>query len=103
MDGVTDPNADGAETGGDDGTKESDPAAADRAVADIRERGQAIRDRQVAEAVRKLEAKRDLDDRERKVLEALGDRLVDRLLAVPESALEAADAETARTARDLFG
>jgi len=75
------------------------------AVERIRDRGEAVRDRQVERALSELDG--DLSERERAAIEALGDRLVERLLAVPEAQLERAaregDDERVRQALDLFG
>jgi|GEM_PF-1088031 len=86
---------------GDDG---ADPSV-EAAVARIGERGESIRDRQVERALGELDD--DLTARERAVVEALGDRLVERLLAVPEAQLKAAasegDDEQFDCALKLFG
>jgi glutamyl-tRNA reductase len=78
----------------------------DEAAARIRERGEAVRDRELATALARLEADDDLGPAEREAVEALADRLLDSLLAVPEQSLRAAaegdDEETVRTALSLF-
>jgi len=77
------------------------------AVTRIRDRASAIRDGEVETALAKLDANGDLSDAERETVERLADRLVENLLAVPESSLRAAaaddDVETVETALELFG
>ena len=73
-----------------DGSGEKAPPSVDAAVDRIRERGESVRDRQVERALSELDG---LSPAERAVIERLGDRLVDRLLAVPEEQLERAAGE----------
>jgi|AntRauTorcE11898_2_1112593.scaffolds.fasta_scaffold32899_4 glutamyl-tRNA reductase len=76
-------------TAGDGGHDATDPAV-DVAIDRIREHGEAVRDRQVERALSELDG---LSAEEAAVIERLGDRLVDRLLAVPEEQLERAAGE----------
>jgi len=84
----------------------------------IRERARTVRESEFETALRRLEATDDLRASDRAVIEALADRLVARLIAVPDRRLRvAADAdpsgdenegdevspETVETALDLFG
>ena len=70
----------------------------------IRHHGERIRRREVRRALRRLESQGELTERQRAAVQALGERLVDRLLAGPEAGLEAADDEdAARMAASLFG
>lgn len=82
--------------------EQRDPTV-EAAVERIRERGETVRDRQVERALSTL----DLAERERAVIEALGDRLVERLLAVPEEQLRSAaredDENEFERALELFG
>jgi glutamyl-tRNA reductase len=104
-DAVTGTNA---ETENEDATTsdESGPPSPDEAAARIRERGEAVRDRELATALARLEADDDLASAEREAVKALADRLLDSLLAVPEQSLRAAaeadEEETVRTALSLF-
>lgn len=86
------------------GDAATDPAV-EAAVDSIRDRGETVRDRQVERALSELDG--DLSERERAVIEALGDRLVERLLAVPEAQLRRAaregDGEQFQRALALFG
>lgn len=86
-----------------DGTGDAATPSADAAIERIRERGETVRDRQVERALSELD---DLSPAERAVIERLGDRLVDRLLAVPEEQLERAagegDEESFEAALSLF-
>jgi len=73
----------------------------------IRERGETIRRREQARAVRRLEARRPLSERERRVIRSLAGELTERLLAVPDAHLRAAergeaDEAAARVALELF-
>ncbi|NLV10277.1 MULTISPECIES: hypothetical protein [Halomicrobium] len=81
-----------------DATRSAENVAIER----IRERGESVRDRQVERALSELE----LSEHERDAVERLGDRLVERLLAVPEAQLERAasdgDDETLAAALELF-
>jgi glutamyl-tRNA reductase len=95
---------------------EGTTVSVDEAVERIREPATDVRDSELETALAKLESRGELPERDREAVAALADRLVDRLLAVPESSLrEAADAEasaetgsagderTVETALELFG
>lgn len=69
---------------------EGENLGADAAVARIRDRAATIRDREVETALAKLDARGDLSTADRGAVEAMADRLVARLVAVPERRLEAA-------------
>ena len=73
----------------------------------IRERGERIREREQASALGRLGERRDLSERERRVVRDLARRVTDRLLSVPESHLRAVDygetdREIARVAVDPY-
>jgi len=69
----------------------------------VRRRGEAIADREVDVALRKLEARGDLSDRQRSAVRAMADGIVDALVAEPaRTAARADDEETLRTVVDLF-
>lgn len=74
------------------------------ALAQIAQRAERIRDRELETALAKLEG---LDDRERAVVERLAARLTERLLAPPARGLERAaardDEDAVAVARELFG
>ena len=104
-------------------TDQQDPEQAatpdpEAARVQIRERATTVRDREVETALRKLEASEGVSTADRAAVEALADRLVARLIAVPERSLRVAeepdpasdgdggseiDPETVETALDLFG
>lgn len=69
----------------------------------IRERGEQIRQEELQRALVRLEQQGDLTDAQREQVRQLTDRLVDRLLAVPESTLENASAESRETLRTVAG
>jgi glutamyl-tRNA reductase len=77
------------------------------AKAQVRDRGDRIRDRECERALRRLDDRTDLSERERRVVRDLAAQLTDSLLAVPEAGLERAgesdERETARVALALFG
>jgi len=81
--------------------------AVDESVERISERGQEVRDREVERALTRLDAQGDLSPADREAVERLADRLLGRLLAVPERSLRVAadegDEETVETALELFG
>jgi glutamyl-tRNA reductase len=87
------------------------PATADERVADAREtvaaRAAEIRDRELAEALRRLEARGDLPDGQAAAVETMADRLVAALLAPADDGLRAAaesgDDATVDVVCDLFG
>jgi glutamyl-tRNA reductase len=88
----------------------SDPGV-DEALKRIRENARAVRDRQVETALARLDGRDDVSEAERAAVERLADRLVARLISVPERALregeaadgESVDDETVETAVELFG
>jgi len=99
-----DPVADRCEDPPEDGT--GDPATAEAAIARIRDRGTTVRDRELETALSQLEARGDPSPADREAVADLADRLVEALLAVPESGLregDEVDAETVETALELFG
>lgn len=61
----------------------------------LRHRGERIRRREVERALRRLDSRGELTDRKRAAVEALGERLVERLLALPESELDSAADDSA--------
>jgi len=70
----------------------SEPPTVDEAVGRIRGRATAIRDRELETALTKLEASGDLSSADREAVAGLADRLVEELVAVPESSLREAAA-----------
>lgn len=72
---------------------------ADDELAAVRERAEAIRAEQVERALSRLAARGEVTPRRRAVVERLADRLVDRLLAVPEATVRTAG-ERGDTERD---
>lgn len=74
----------------------------DRAIGAIRARGATVREAQVDRALSELDDA-DLSTAQREAVERLGDRLVARLLAVPEARLRglAADGDEAAVAQTL--
>lgn len=68
----------------------------------IRDHAEGIRDRQVARALTRLDARGELTPRRREEIERLADRLVDRLLATPAEALDAPTGERDETAETLI-
>ncbi|WP_415381312.1 glutamyl-tRNA reductase [Halosimplex sp. TS25] len=90
---------------------DAEPVDTDVAAARIRDRAAEIREREVETALAKLDARGDLSEDDREAVEALADRLVARLIAVPAEGLQAAaddeaDDESGRaaeTALELFG
>jgi|AntRauTorcE11898_2_1112593.scaffolds.fasta_scaffold24397_3 glutamyl-tRNA reductase len=82
--------------------------AIEDATARIQKRGERIRQTEQARALDRLRARRDLTEHEADVVRDLAQRLTDKLLAVPETHLDAvrsgeADLETAAEAIALFG
>lgn len=70
----------------------------------VRARAEAIRDEQVATALARLEAHGEVTPEKRAEIERLADRLVDRLLAVPERTIDAAeDEDDVAAVLELFG
>jgi len=95
---------------GEDGSLSDPPedeAPADEAatIEAIRDRAESVRERELERALARLADRGDLSAAERAAVERLADRLVARLVAVPERALcgPESDAETVDTARELFG
>jgi len=85
-----------------------DPTNPEATRRKIRERGEEVRRREQARALRRLEARRQLTEREKEVIRSLAADLTDGLLAVPERHLVAvangeASEESARVALELFG
>ncbi|MFB6150250.1 MAG: hypothetical protein ABEJ40_00445 [Haloarculaceae archaeon] len=72
-----------------DPERDGDPPSADEALARMRDRAATVREREVRTALNRLDARGDLSASERAAVERLAERLVDRLLAVPERRLEA--------------
>ncbi|QLH78052.1 hypothetical protein HZS55_12410 [Halosimplex rubrum] len=116
------PTVDHGEPGPDDDTAAEDPDRAadgtaaeapdpETALTSIRERGAAVRDREVETALAKLDARGSLSAADREAVEVLADRVVARLLSAPERSLRTAadggdgehDPETVETALALFG
>jgi glutamyl-tRNA reductase len=83
-------------------------ADSEEAKAHIRERGARIREAEQSRALDRLRARRDVSEREARVVRELAERLTDALLTVPETHLDAvesgeADPEAAAVALELFG
>jgi len=103
------PVSEGAEHGPGESTG-TDPPVED-AVEQIREQATAVRDRQVETALARLDGRGGVSAAERAAVERLADRLVERLISLPERALrdsepvdgESVDEETVETAVELFG
>nr|WP_284008319.1 glutamyl-tRNA reductase [Halomicroarcula sp. YJ-61-S] len=79
----------------------------EQALGQLAARGAEVRAEQLEEALTRLRADGDLTDEQVAALEQLSERLVDRLLAVPEETLREAanrgDEEAVETAMELFG
>jgi glutamyl-tRNA reductase len=92
-------------TGADGPVCEPPEQEAAATIAAIRDRAESVRDSEVDRALARLDERGDLSAAERAAVERLADRIIARLVAVPERALQApeADAETVETARELFG
>jgi glutamyl-tRNA reductase len=79
---------------------------ADEAIAAMHESADRLKRREVTTAITRLESAGDLTERQREVVESLGDALVGKLLAPPTTSLREAavadDWDTIRTALDLF-
>ena len=67
--------------------EKSESPTVDEAVGRIRGRATAIRDRELETALSKLEASGELSPEDREAVADLADRLVEELVAVPESSL----------------
>ena len=85
-----------------EGCSEQGAVDPETAAARIRERGERVAARETERALAQLRARGHLSAREEKAVEALAERLTDRLLAVPEAGLREADGETTRVALALF-
>ena len=84
-----------------DGGIEERPAV----VEEVRERAAGLADREVEEALRKLEARGDLTGGQRRAVHELADAIVESLVAAPARTVEAAQAaddEAVRTVVELF-
>jgi glutamyl-tRNA reductase len=108
----SDGKASTVETESHDGDASDDSPDVDEALAQIRARGESVRERELETALGRLDAHHDLSAAERAELERLSRRLVEQLLAVPERGLREAaesddaaadDDDTAATALELFG
>ena len=75
----------------------------DAALARIRERGERVAESEAEQALARLRARGELSEQEKEAVEALAERLADRLLAVPVAGLQETDGETAEVALELFG
>lgn len=77
-----------------------DPEAVQRA---IRIHAERIEQRELKQAMDRLDADESLTPAERQIIEEMADSILDELLAVPEAVLAAADdEETLRTVVELF-
>jgi hypothetical protein len=80
---------------------EAGPPTVDEAVERIHDRATTVRDRELETALSKLEGGDDLSPSNREVVADLADRLVEELVAVPESSLrEVSDSETGDSGDD---
>jgi glutamyl-tRNA reductase len=81
-------------------------AAAGTDVTDsVRRRSEAVADREVQQALRKLEARGDLTEGQQRAVREMADGIVESLVAAPARTVEAAraaDDETLQTVVDLF-
>lgn len=82
-------------------TDRDHPSTADALIA-MAEHSQAVRSEAVETAIRRLETRGDLDERERAAVQTLADRLVGRLLAPPVAGTLAGEDEHVETALSLF-
>lgn len=72
-------------------------------IAKIRQQAESIRRKELQRALQRLNAEGELTDEQQAAVEALTERLVDQLLAVPRQRLNAvADEEEAETVIELF-
>jgi glutamyl-tRNA reductase len=92
-------------------TEETDPPVDRRANArtdvtdTVRRRSEAVADREVQQALRKLEARGDLTEGQQRAVREMADDIVESLVAAPARTVEAAraaDDETLQTVVDLF-
>jgi glutamyl-tRNA reductase len=80
-----------------------DPVAVRRAIL---ARGEAVKRRELQEAVDRLESLGSLTDEQRRIVAEMATAIVDDVLAAPESALDDSaedDLDTVLTAIELFG
>lgn len=82
-------------------TERDRPAAGD-ALGAMGEHASVVREEAVQTAIGRLEQQADLDERDRRTIEDLADRLVGGLLASPTAALVAGDEDCVETALALF-
>lgn len=68
----------------------------------LREEADSVRREETERAVRKLATDREISGVERDVVERLGVRLTEAVLATPEMALESGDPAVAQSVADLF-
>lgn len=79
---------------------EVDPAAVRAA---IHTHGERIKQQELQQALRKLDANGDLTDAQRRVVDEMATAILDDLLSTPDAVLAAADdSETLRTVIELF-
>lgn len=72
-------------------------------IAKIRQQSESIRRKELQRALQRLNEEGELTDEQEAAVEALTERLVDQLLAVPRQRLNAvADEEEAETVIELF-
>jgi|GEM_PF-1384560 len=84
---VTDRSDVATDGSGPSAAEKSESPTVDEAVGRIRGRATAIRDRELETALSKLEASGELSPEDREAVADLADRLVEELVAVPESSL----------------
>jgi glutamyl-tRNA reductase len=79
----------------------------EQALGELSARGAEVQAEQLERALSRLRAEDDLSDEQVAAVEQLSERLVDRLLSVPEESLRAADTrgdqQKIETAMELFG
>jgi glutamyl-tRNA reductase len=87
--------------------RESEPDSADQVIDTLHDQAARRRDEAVTQAMERLDASGEVSEREREEIEALADRIVSRLLAVPTRSLREAAARgneaQLETALTLFG
>lgn len=81
--------------------------AVEQAVEQMDTHGTTVKKTQLEHALTQLRAESELSDAQRRAVERLSERLVERLLSVPRSSLQVAarsnDKQTVETAIELFG
>lgn len=86
---------------------DSRPDRVEAAAASVREEAETVRQRELSEALARLEARGSLTDEQREAVAAMTERLVARLLGPAMDGLREAtaadDPGTAETVRRLFG